>query len=158
VRRTAPSNQPANIGLEYFWIILNSMLVALSFAYGYSSMTPDKLRHTNPEPILCLILLLITPLFAVGSVMYSITRWKTAPLSRPSWNRNPFDWWHDPLQSLFVSTCVMAAMAIGSAVQRPGYGSVGFWTTGVYCCFAIGLLVGQIVAYRIYREYIKRWA
>lgn len=157
MRRTA-SNQLANIRTEYFWIILNSTVVTLSFAHGYGSMTPDKLRHTNPEPILCLILLLITPLFAVGSVMYSIVRWKTAPLSRPSWNRNPFDWWHDPLQSLFVSTCVMAAMAIGSAVQRPGYGSVGFWALGVYCCFAIGLLVGQIVAYRIYREYIKRRA
>jgi hypothetical protein len=69
-------------------------------------MTADRLRHTNPDPILCLIILLVMPLFAIGSVMYSIVRWKTAPLSRPSWNRNPFDWWHDPLQSLFVSRCV----------------------------------------------------
>jgi hypothetical protein len=118
-------------------------------------MTSDKLSHTNPDPVACLLILLITPLFAVGSAMYSITRCKAAPLSRPSWNRNPLNWGRDPLQSLFFSTCIFAATAIGSAVQHPAYGSVGFWTVGVYCSFAIGLLVGQVVVYRRYREYIS---
>jgi hypothetical protein len=140
--------------MKYFWIVLNSTLIALAFRGGYTSMTPDRLRHTNPEPVLCLIVLLIMPLFTVLSVMYSIQRWKTDPLFRPSWDRNPLNWWHDPLQSLFVFTCVMAAMAIGSAVQHPAFGSVGFWTFGVYCCFTIGLLIGQILVYRIYRERI----
>jgi hypothetical protein len=140
--------------MKHFWSVLNSTLVGLTFWEGYSSMTADRLRHTNPDPILCLIILLVMPLFAIGSVMYSIVRCKTAPLSRPSWNRNPFDWWHDPLQSLFVSRCVFAATAIGSAVQHPTYGSVGFWTLGVHCSFIIGLLAGQIVVYWRYREYI----
>ena len=29
-----------------------------------------------------------------------------------------------------------------------------FWTVAVYVCFALGLLVGQILVYRIYRENI----
>ena len=144
----------ANLHMRYFWIILNLTLVALAIWGGYNSMTPDRLRQTNPDPVACLIILLATPLFAVWIVKYSIRRWKSDPLSRPSLDRNPLRWWTDPLQSLFVSTCIMTAMAIGSAVRHPAFGSVGFWTLGVYCCFAIGLLTGQILVYRIYRQRI----
>lgn len=140
--------------MKYLWIILNSTLVALAFLGGYNSMTPDRLRHTNPDLVACVSILLAMPLFAVWIVRYSIRRWKKDQLRRPSWSRNPLNWWGDPLQSLFVSTCIMGAMAIGSAVQHPVFGSVGFWTLGVYCCFTIGLLVGQILVYRIFRQRI----
>jgi hypothetical protein len=128
--------------------------VLLALRGGYASLTPDKLRHTNPEPLVCLIVLLGMPVFAILSVGYSLRRSKTDLLPRPSWTRNPFNWWGDPLQSLFVGTCVMGATALGSAVQHPAFGSVGFWTLGVYCSFTIGLLVGQVLVYRIYREHI----
>lgn len=144
----------SNSYMRYFWIVLNFTLVALAFWRGYNSMDPDRLRHTNPGPVPCLIILLAMPLFAVWIVRYSIRRWKSDPLSRPSWSRNPLNWWGDPLQSLFVTTCIMAAMVTGSAVQRPAFGSVGFWTLGVYCCFTVGLLAGQILVYRIYRQRI----
>jgi hypothetical protein len=140
--------------MRYFWIVLNSTLVALAFLDGYKSMAPDKLRHTNPDSVACLSILLMMPLFAILSVSYSIRRWKAAPLSRPSWSRNPLKWSRDPLQSLFISTCLMAATAIGGAVKHPALGSVGFWTLGVYCSFAIGLIVGQILVYRIFRQRI----
>jgi len=140
--------------MKYFWIMLNSTLVALSFWDGYKSMTPDALRRTNPDAVLCLIILLIVPVFALGIVEFSIRRWKVDRLSRPALNRNPFNWWGDPLQSLFISTCLMGATAIGSATQHPIFGSIGFWTLGVYSSFAIGLLVGQILVYRIYRQRI----
>ncbi len=139
---------------RYFWATLNSILIAGSFREGYVSLTTDKLRHTNPDPVLCSIILLITPPFAIWAVAYSLRRWKSDPLPRPSWNRNPLNWWRDPLQALFISTCATAALAIGSAFQRPTFGSVGFWTLGVYACFAIGLFVGQILVYRIYRQRI----
>jgi hypothetical protein len=142
------------MGTRYFWVMLNSVLIALSFGEGYVSLTPGRLRHTNPGPILCSIILLITPLFVIWTVAYSIRRWESDPLRRPSWGRNPLNWWCDPLQALFISTNVLAAMAIGGALQQPTFGSVGFWTVGVYACFAIGLFVGQILVYRIYRQRI----
>jgi hypothetical protein len=140
--------------MRYFWTILNSIAVVLALRGGYTSLTPEKLHRTNPEPVLCLILLLGVPVFALLSIGYSLRRSKTNLLARPSWARNPFNWWGDPLQSLFVATCIMGATALGSAVQHPAFGSVGFWMLGVYSCIAIGLLVGQILAYRIYRERI----
>jgi len=140
--------------MKYFWILLNSTLVAWSAWGGYKSMTPEALRHTNPDPAACLSILLIMPVFSLLTVGYSIKRWKVDRFSRPTWNRNPFDWWGDPLEALFFSTCSTAAAAIGSAIQRPAFGSVGFWTLGVYTSFAIGLSVGQILVYRVYRQRI----
>ena len=136
------------------WGIVNLTLIALAFREGYLALTPDRLRHTNPDAVLCLIILLVMPLFALWAVTYSIRRWKADPLPRPSWNRNPLRWWRDPLQALFVLTCIMTATAIGSSVRQPAFGSVGFWTLGMYACLAIGLFVGQILVYRIYRQRI----
>lgn len=140
--------------MKYFWIVLNLVLIGLALPGGYVSLSPDKLRHTNPDPILCSTILLIAPFFAICTVAYSIRRWKSAPLPRPSWSRNPIRWWRDPLQALFISTWIMASMAIGSALRQPTFGSVAFWTLGVYACFAVGLSVGQVLVYRIYRQEI----
>jgi hypothetical protein len=129
------------MGASNLWGVVNLVLIADAFREGYLSLTPDRLRRTNPDPVLCLIILLAIPLFALWAVTYSIKRWKADPLPRPSWNRNPLRWWRDPLQALLVSTCIAAATAIGSAVRQPTFGSVGFWTLGVYACIAIGLFV-----------------
>ena len=118
-------------------------------------MATEKLRHTNPDAIACVSILVLMPLFALWSVYYSVRRQKGGNrLSRPSWDRNPLNWWGDPLQALFISTCIMAATAVGSALRRPTFESVGFWTLGVYVCFAIGLVVGQVLVYRVYRGQI----
>lgn len=140
--------------MKHLWVIFNSALTALALQGGYVSLTPARLTHTNPGPILCLIIVVITPVFAVLIVTYSIQRWKSNPLPRPSWGRNPLNWWRDPLQSLFVSTCIIIALAIGSSLRHPTFGSVGFWTLGVYASFAVGLFIGQILVYRIHRQCI----
>lgn len=140
--------------MKNIWYVINTTLVVLALLGGYNSLSPEKLRHTNPDVILCGLILLVTPLFAIGSVTYSIRRWNHSRLARPSLSRNPLNWWRDPLQSLFISTCIMVAMAIGGALRRPTIGSVGFWTLAVYACIAFGLLVGQILVYRIHREII----
>ncbi len=140
--------------MNYFWIILNFAFIGLGFLGGYKTMNPESLRHINPDATLCLIILFIMPLFALGSVSYSVRRWNRGPLSRPSWTRNPFDWWGDPLQSLFILTCYMGAMAVGSAFRHPSFRSVGFWTLGVYACFTLGLWLGQILVYRVFRKRI----
>ena len=123
--------------MKNIWYVVNIALVALALVGGYESLAPEKLRHTNPDPIGCGLILLVTPLFAMWSVSYSILRWNHNRLARPSLSRNPLNWWHDPLQSLFIYTCVMVSTAIGSALRRPTIGSIGFWTLAVYACFAL---------------------
>src|SRR5580704_1587217 len=103
--------------MKNIWYAINIALVALALPGGYNSLSPEKLRNTNPDAILCGLILLGTPLFAMGSVSYSIRRWNHSRLARPSLSRNPLNWWHDPLQSLFISTCNMVSTAIGSALR-----------------------------------------
>jgi hypothetical protein len=38
-------------------------------------MASETVRRTKPDPILCGILLVIMPLFALGAVYYSKYRW-----------------------------------------------------------------------------------
>jgi hypothetical protein len=140
--------------MKNVWYIVNIAVVVLGLRGGYISTAPEQLRYMNPDSVLCGVLLVVAPLFAVGCVNYSIRRWSRDKLCRPSFDRNPLNWWHDPLQSLFVSTCFMATMTLGAALRRPAIGSPAFWTFGTYACLAVGLLIGQIVVYRIYRQNI----
>lgn len=140
--------------MKNVWYVVNITLVTLGLRGGYSSVAPENLRNTNPDAIFCGLILLTTPLFALWSVDYSIRRWRHDNLLRPSFHRNPLNWWHDPLQSLFISTCVALSMAIGGALRRPAIGSVGFWMVAMYSCLAVGFVTGQVLVYRLYRKQI----
>jgi hypothetical protein len=140
--------------MKYVWCVINIALVVLALREGYDSTAPERLLRMNPDATSCGIILVVTPLFALWCVYYSMRRWNHEKLRRPSFSRNPLNWWHDPLQSLFISTCVFGAGAIGGAARRPSVNSVGFWMVGVHICFAVGLLIGQLLAYRIYSEQV----
>jgi len=140
--------------MRIFWTFVNVGLIGSELWGGYRSLAPERLRHTNPDAILCGILLVIMPLFSLGCVHYSVTRWRHDKLRRPFLDRNPLNWWHDPLQSLFISTCIMAAMVVGAAIRRPSIGSLAFWTLGTYSSITIGLMIGQLLIYRVFRARI----
>lgn len=143
--------------MEKVWYTVNAALVGFALLGGYNSQEPQRLRNTNPDATACISVLLLAPVFALGIVAYSNSRRRRPPnLVRPSFRRNPLNWWGDPLQSLYLSTWIMASMTFGAMLRRPTIGSVGFWTLGTYACFAIGLAVGQIFVYRIHREQIVR--
>lgn len=146
---------PIKKGTPY-WRILNIGCVLLAVWGGYGSLSPERLKNTNPDFILCLIILIIMSLFSIGTVAYSFKACKCEGLRTPSWDRNPFNWWYDPLQSLFMSTWIMSAMALGSMIRMPAYGSTGFWTFGVYFCWATGTAIGQLFVYKIFRDRIVK--
>lgn len=138
------------------WKIINIATVALSLWGGYASLDPKRLAHTNPDIILCLIILVVIPFFSIGTVWYSVKECKCDSLRTPSWDRNPYNWWYDPLQALFMMRWIMFGMALGSLIRIPTYGSIGFWTLGVYFCCAAGTAIGQFFVYKIYRDRIIR--
>jgi len=139
-----------------FWRYLNISFVIISIWGGYGSLAPERLKNTNPDGILCLIILVAMSLFSIGAVSYSVKSCKCESLRIPSWDRNPFNWWYDPLQSLFMSTWIMSAMALGSMIRMPAYGSIGFWTFGVYFCWAAGTAIGQFFVYKIFHTRMTR--
>ena len=137
--------------IKTIWLVVNVSLVALSVRQGYASLAPEQLRHVNPDAVFCSVILLTLPLFALFTVYYSVRQCNVDKLRRPSFDRNPLNWWYDPLQSLFISTCSGAATAVGGLLHRPN-GSVAFWMAATYFCFTFGLVIGQVLVYRVYRD------
>jgi hypothetical protein len=140
--------------MKHFGKILHFTLIASAIRGGFYAMSPERLRNTNPDWILCSILLLLMPLFVLGIVQYSISGAKQSILRRPSWNRFSIDWWHDPLQCLHESTWFIGATAIGSAIRLPSTTATGFWTFGSSVSICLGLLLGQFLVYRLHRKRI----
>lgn len=138
------------------WRIANISFVILSLWGGYVSLSPERLNRTNPDVILCSIILVMMPLFSIGAVYYSVQSGNCETLRRPSWDRNPLNWWYDPLQSLSMSVWIMSATALGSLFRLPVFESTGFWTFGVYCCLSAGLAIGQFFVYKIFRDRITQ--
>ena len=142
--------------MKYVWLICNASLVILSAVGGYSSMSPRELQHVNPDITYCSLILLIMPIFAVGSVLYSLRTGKCKMLHRPSWDRNPMNWWYDPLQSLFITNFVCAGLVIGSAFRLSRANTTGFWLFVSYCCMTSSLFIGQFLVYRIFQNHIVK--
>ena len=134
--------------------ILNVVLVLLSLWTGYAEMAPDRLVHTNPDAIFCTIVVLGMIGFSFGTVAYSISGAGQQTLRRPSLRRFSMDWWHDPLQCLFLSCGFAASMALGAAFRLPGSSTTGFWTFMFFLCMFLGLLIGQLGVYLVHHERI----
>jgi len=102
--------------VKTIWLVVNVSLVALSVRQGYASLAPEQLRHVNPDAVFCSAILLTLPLFALFTVLLFVRRCNVDKLRRPSFDRNPLNWWYDPLQSLSFPR---------ATVQR--------WQSAVYC-------------------------
>lgn len=133
---------------------INLAGLLLSLATGYGSLEPDALIGANPDKYLCITVLIMAAIFAVGAVSTFGT--KQSQLTLPSWRRFSFNWSRDPLQCLFLSTCFTGGMALGAALHLPGTTSTGFWRFMTFVCVFIGFIVGQVIAYAIHRERLTK--
>jgi hypothetical protein len=138
------------------WSLLNVALLGLSAWTGYAEMAPEKLAHSNPDVIFCTVTLVGTIAFSFAAVSYSISRARQQTLRRATWRRFSINWWHDPLQCLFLSCCFAGAMALGAAFRLPGSSVTGFWMFMFFVCLFLGLLLGQLVAYAVHHERITK--
>jgi len=133
---------------------VNIILIVGSVWTGYSEMAPERLAHENPDALFCALVLVGSTLFSLGVVWHS-SRWsRRAMLRRASLRRFSIDWWHDPLQCLFLTCLFMGAAAIGAALRLPASSATGFWLFMSFVCAFLGLFTGQLIAYAIYREHI----
>jgi|ERR1041385_750751 len=138
------------------WAALNIVLIGLSVWTGYSEMAPERLARANPDFIFCTLVFITTILFSLGAVWYSIRGAKQTTLRRPSWRRFTIDWWHDPLQCLFLSCSFVGAMAIGAAFRLPGTSQTGFWMFMFFLCMFVGFIIGQFTVYVVYGEHVEQ--
>jgi hypothetical protein len=136
------------------WRAGNVCLVVLSLAGGYAGMSPDRLARSNIDGIACLAILLGMAVVAVGGPFYALRAYGPGVIRRPSWRRGPFRLWRDPLQFLALATVAELAASIGGLSRLPAVGQVGLWTVGSELSTFLGLLVGQVIVYRVLRRRI----
>jgi hypothetical protein len=136
------------------WLVLNIVLLGLSVWTGYGEMAPDLLSRKNPDAIFCTIAFVAMIGASFAAVAYSISGAGQQTLRRPSLSRFSIDWWHDPLQCLFLSCAFTGGMALGAAIRLPGTSTTGFWEFMFFLCLFAGLLIGQLGVYLVYRERI----
>ena len=136
--------------IKYTWCFVNTGLVAWSVYGGFNAMSPARERHSNPDVILSIVLLVVMPVFANGIVSKS----KSEKLLRPSWKRNPLNWRGDPLQGLFILTCILTAFTAGCSVRLFEANHASIWVFSAFCSMTIGLLIGQVLVYKRYETRI----
>ena len=131
--------------------ILYSVLTALCVWGGYAGMKPDRLRGTNPDVAAFAILLIVTPLFVLGCVQYSISGAKQVTVRFPSLRRFSISWWGDPLQCLMETTLFAGGTFLGNAIRLKNASDIGFWTCMVNLAVFLGLIIGQLIVYKLHR-------
>lgn len=140
--------------MNQVWPAFNTVLLVLGFLGGYTSTAPTNIRDTNPDAVLCLLVIAAVPIVILGGTYYATARLGVTELRLPSWTRNALLFWYDPLQFLFIATLVCLAATIGSGLRMWLTGWAGFWTFGLYGSMVIGLLIARVLAYRIFRSRI----
>ena len=152
-RRERVPGEPVMGGYsKYIWGSVNVGFVLLGL-FGSMFMTPvENAHYTNPGPFFFVFALFVLPLFSVGAVQYSVRARKQDTFQRPTWNRNPLNWWHDPFQSLFISTCYVVATTLGSSVNFLFTNFVNFWPVVMSASLTNWAHVAWIrfLAYQIY--------
>ncbi len=111
-------------------------------------MGKDTVRQADLSFSFFALLLLIIPLFVLGSI-------SGCPLlTKPSFNRFASSWTSDPLQKLFIATICFFSSFVGSCFRLLWQGSAGIQVAGMYAFITVGLLVGQLLGYHIFRKRI----
>jgi len=128
------------------WGFLNGALLIASMWVGYGELDPARVRETNAEAILCILLIVLLPILLLGWVHFSGQRYR-----RPAWNRSLF-YWRDPFQALFLSSRYLLAMFIGGLFRVHESGGRGFWLTAAFGSMGLGLLIGEQIVYRMYPD------
>ena len=131
------------------WIVVNTMLVFLSLWTGYAETDPRILSKSNPELAYCITILIMTPIFVLGTAYQA----KAGSLVWPSWKRSPLRWSRDPLQALFVSAWCALGLFAGSLFRAYAQ-HFGFWMAASFGSIFVGLLLGQLIVFCVYRHQI----
>src|SRR6202012_5353377 len=112
-----------------FWTITNLVVVALAAYGGFEFIQPRNHGNTNADWTFVGTSFVVTTIFPWGAMHYSRSR-GVAEWKRSSLDRNPFNWWTDPLQSIRVSILEACAFVLGGSaalLHTDKQGVMLFW-------------------------------
>ena len=137
------------------WGTFNMVILVLSVWFGFLGVPLDFVRGANPKWLLCVIAFVVFVL--------NVPLWlHFAPACKfrtPQWGRSPLSWSYDPLQFFFMSTCCWAGLIVGLLSRLFHLQLItdmnAVWSLFVYVAVFAGLLVGQALAYIVYKDRIE---
>lgn len=142
--------------MKYAGVILNAIFIAFVGYGGYEATSPERLGGNNPEWILVPIVVVLTPLAVIGLVADAIYGAQCERLRPASWRRFSLSWRRDPLQ--VVNLCIVAGTAacFGAGLHLSSRDAVGVWMFAIYVAMLIGLILGRLISYTVFRSRIEK--
>ena len=129
------------------------VLIPLSVWTGYAGMVSPRVSQAGPDFTLCVVLLIMLPVFVVATVRFA----EICRFPRPTWDRFPFNWRRDPLQSLFMASVCSLGTFFGSLLRLTVSGIAAIGAVGVYGSIFFGLILGQTLVYWMYRKHLDHF-
>lgn len=154
-----PSNSKVSLitkrllGSSRVWLAFNILLIPLSVWTGYAGMVSPRVSQAGPDFTLCVVLLIMLPVFVVATVRFA----EICRFPRPTWDRFPFNWRRDPLQSLFMASVCSLGTFFGSLLRLTVSGIAAIGAVGVYGSIFFGLILGQTLVYWMYRKHLDHF-
>lgn len=98
---------------------------------------------------------LVCVIFSLLATYYCLKRSGNLKLRKPSWNRNPFNWSVDVLQSLRVSLVGCGSFVIGQILNIENTSEQKLSFLYLMCAITLGLYTGERLVYLIYKNKIE---
>jgi hypothetical protein len=77
--------------MKLLYCLVNLALVIRSPIGGWRAMLPERLRHTNPDGVFCIAILLGTAAAVFGNGWQALMRMDGDSIKRPSLDRHSFN-------------------------------------------------------------------
>jgi len=151
--------------MKHFWRAMNVSLIVFCAWSGYWAVAPERLNDhgfirsvvpvgPNYAPI-SFSSAVVFVMFGISSfVAFRRACLKGSSFYLPSWDRNPFREVGDPLQALVISLIGLVSGTVAATLRFLFGSSLGLGAILFLCAWDIGLLLGAVIGYVIYRPRI----
>ena len=151
--------------MKQFWRVLNISLVVFCAWSGYWGVAPERLHNRGfigsgvpmgPDyPPISFSSVVVFVMFGIYSFVTFRRAYRKGSIFRlPSWDRNPFRELGDPLQALVIPLIALLACTVAATLRFLFGSSLGLGAILFLWAWDIGLLLGALFAYVIYRPRI----
>jgi hypothetical protein len=148
--------------MKHFWRAVNIAFVGFCAWSGYWGVAAERAYdHRSVVPVgpgypaisfSCVVIFLMSGIYSFITFRNGCLHGSAFRL--PSWDRNPFRTLSDPLQAIGIPLIALVAATVVATVRFLFGSTLGLGDIVFLCSWDIGMFVGALIAYAIYRPRI----
>ena len=151
--------------MKHFWRVLNTALLIFCAWTGYWTVAPERVNDRGfirsdipvgpdypPITFSCLAIFLMLGIFSF--VTFRRACRKGSSFRWPGWDRNPFRELSDPIQALVIPLIALLTGTVVATLRFLFGPTLGAGAIIFLWSWDIGIVVGALIAYAIYRPRI----